>query len=118
MYRFTLLGYVQCFVSVMAFLVDPLLSAHYLAAFILSYLLLEQPNVTGNSPAVENWTPVVLKERARASEGPFAGVSYLVFLHAPYSLQCNHIFGTFSELAARYATEKVVFARLDLSGTL
>ncbi len=109
---FTALGFSQLFVAVMAFLVDKTLFAHYVIAFGLTFLLIDQPGYSAKGN-VEAFTPVSLKERARAAEP--AGVAYLVFLHTRWSLSCRHAFSTFAELSGRYATERVIFAKLDLS---
>ena len=122
------LGYTQCFVTVMAFLVDGVLCTQYAVAFLLCFLLLEQPSGDaaaahsgvasaasgeGSGSSVETLTPVTFRDLAKAEA---AGVAHLVFLHTRWSLPCRHVYSTYSELARRFSTDKVRFASLDLSG--
>ena len=93
--------------------VDKTLSFQYAFAFLLVFLLMEQPDFSGNG-TVENLTPVVFKERVRAATP--TGVTTLIFLHTKWSLSCRQAYSTFTDLSERFSTERVVFTRMDLSG--
>jgi len=110
---FTLLGFAQGFVIVMSFLVNEALSIQYAAAFLLLFLLLEQPNPSGKG-TVEILTPIMFKACVKATEP--TGVTTLIFLHTKWSLSCRHAHSTFKELSDRFSTDRVVFAQMDLSG--
>ncbi|GAX75570.1 hypothetical protein CEUSTIGMA_g3013.t1 [Chlamydomonas eustigma] len=109
---FTALGYTQLFVGVMSFLVNEALCLQYAIAFGLVFLLIEQPCYKAEDE-VEVFTPVLIQEKVRSAASP--GVAYLVFLHTKWSISSMHAYTIFSELSRQYTSERITFAKLDLS---
>mmetsp|Transcript_30918 Transcript_30918/g.68470 ORF Transcript_30918/g.68470 Transcript_30918/m.68470 type:complete len:295 (+) Transcript_30918:68-952(+) len=109
----TALGFAQLFVAIMTFVTDKLAFVQYVAVFGLLFLLLEHPEYSGPSK-VEALNPVLLKERVTNSATAEAGTTYVVFMHASWSPACRHAYSTFAEVSLQYATERVIFASLDI----
>ncbi|KAL6760409.1 hypothetical protein V8C86DRAFT_2555270 [Haematococcus lacustris] len=109
----TILGFSQLFVIIMSCLVDGAAGLHYLAAFALVFLLVNEPTYTGPSK-VDTLTPQTFQEACTSSAAAASGVACVVYLHAPWHARCRHACGLFAELSNRYATDKLRFGQLDV----
>lgn len=107
----TLVGYCQGFVLINSALTDAVACTWYLLAFIIIFLLFNEPSYTGASN-VDILTPALLQEKCLTDNGD--GVAYAVFMHTSWSSRSRHAYPVFAELSQRFATDKLKFGRLDI----
>lgn len=105
------LQYAQLFVLIVTFLIDKVAFAYFLLAFFLAFLLLVEPSYDGPEN-VRTLTAAQFKEQCNASGN--SDVSYIVYAYASWSSASKQKYPIFADLSVQYATDKVVFCKIDL----
>ncbi|KXZ56887.1 hypothetical protein GPECTOR_1g80 [Gonium pectorale] len=106
----SLLDYTQLFVGIMAMVCSPVLFAYLLAAYGLIYLLFPQPFY----PIYDILSPLTPESLVEDVKKPGTELTWVVYYYAPWHAGCRHMAPEIVDLAARYATDKLKFAELDL----
>uniref|UniRef100_A0A7R9V6X0 Thioredoxin domain-containing protein n=1 Tax=Chlamydomonas euryale TaxID=1486919 RepID=A0A7R9V6X0_9CHLO len=109
---FAMLSAAQVFVLVMGSIADVLIGLHYAVAFLAAFLLLEQPQC-GDDDVVQTLTTKILASVVMA-DGASNDECYVLYVHVPWSLSCQHAYGAYLEMARRYSSPKVHFCRIDV----
>lgn len=102
----------RCAVIVLTFLAKWQLGLYYLLAVLFLFVLFPQPMYNGPSP-VQQLTPASFQQDIMKA-GP-SDPRWLVELYAPWSSTCIHFHPVFVGLAWDFTSERLKFARLDIS---
>ncbi|KAG2440463.1 hypothetical protein HYH02_010345 [Chlamydomonas schloesseri] len=105
-----LVDYAQIFVAVMALVCSPFLLAYYVIAYGLIYLLFPQPMLPLHE-RLEKLTPEMVLDDVRQ---PGCDTTWIIYHYAPYHRECRLVAPVVADLAARYGTDRLKFAALDV----
>ncbi len=95
----------------MAMVCSPVLLTYYITLYCIMYLLLPQPEAPSLHEHLEHLTPEGLAEDVKA---PGSETTWVVLYYTSYSAPCRQMSWDLADLAARYATDRLKFAVLDV----